>query len=414
MTSETASVDGLQQAVDALAARLGRSVAVDDTQGRLVVASRHFGDEDPLRTYAVMQRSSDPRVMAHFGAHDIYRWTAPGRVPGNAELDFKARVCAPIRAYGIPFGHLFLIDDAVEQREIDLAAAVAEEIGLLLHRRLVLRDQDHDRRAELARDLIGDDTAARAAARRRLLDEHLAEATDLVVALSVRLHQGESPDTALRGAFERLSRSRHGGHALTTTSGRAGTVLVFGESATPETSRALADGLAADLRRADAGARPVVGIGTPAPGADAPRHSCLEASVAAEAATLLPHLGDVVAHQDLGAYAVLLALPRHAVSADQLPESLRRLLAHDSKDSLVDTLETYLDCCGDSTRTAAELRIHRSTLYYRLGRIESIGGIDVHDGSQRLALHLGVKLRRLLAAYERDGRSGQGLSTTLE
>ena len=72
---------------------------------------------------------------------------------------------------------------------------------------------------------------------------------------------------------------------------------------------------------------------------------------------------------------------------------------------LVDTLETYLDCSGDTTRTAAQLRVHRSTLYYRLGRIESLGAIDLRDGQQRLELHLGVKLRRLLAAFSDTDRT---------
>ncbi|MDL5159801.1 PucR family transcriptional regulator [Actinomycetospora termitidis] len=397
--ADVASVDGLQQAVDGLAARLGRSVAVDDSQGRLVVASRHFGDEDPLRTYAVMQRDSDPRVMAHFGAHDIYRWTVPGRIPANPELGFKARVCCPIRAHGIPFGHLFLIDDGIGADEIELAAAVADDLGRLLHRRLVLHDRDHGRRAEVARDLVGDDPVTRAAARRRLSDEQLVETSDPVVALSVLLTADEAPDTTLRIALERLERSPRGAHALTTVTGRQATVLVFGDRATTDTGRALAALLVADL----AGARAVVGVGVPASGPDAAHESAVTARRAAEAAELLPHLGGVAAHDDLGVYAVLLALPPAARTADRLPSGLRRLLTQDAKDSLVDTLETYLDCCGDATRTAGALSIHRSTLYYRLGRIETIAGVDLHDGEQRLALHLGIKLRRLITTQGHDG-----------
>ena len=397
MTDAGATADGLQQAVDALAARLGRSVAVDDTRGLLVVASRHFGDEDPLRTHAVLQRSSDPRVLAHFAAHDIHRWTAPGRLPAAPEIVFKARVVCPVRAHGIPFGHLFLIDEVdrpVQDGEVELAAAVADDIGLLLHRRLVLHERDAGRREELARDLVGADPEARAAAGRAVLDERLADTLEPAAALSVRLvDAGADPsDTALRVAFERLARGRPA--ALTTCTGRHGTVVLLGRSATAGTARALADQLVGETP-----GRVVVGLGGVTAGPDAARRSADEAGRVAQAAALLPALGDVVAPEDLGAYAVLLALPRHAAGPDLYPVALRRLLDHDAHEVLADTLETYLDCCGDATRTAAALRIHRSTLYYRLGRIESLAGIDLHDGGHRLALHLGVKLRRVLRAY---------------
>ncbi|MEI2776987.1 MAG: helix-turn-helix domain-containing protein [Tetrasphaera sp.] len=65
---------------------------------------------------------------------------------------------------------------------------------------------------------------------------------------------------------------------------------------------------------------------------------------------------------------------------------------------LIETLSAYLDCGGDAARTAQALHLHRSTLYYRLGRIEEIAGADLRDGTQRLCLHQGLKLRRLVEA----------------
>jgi len=43
-------------------------------------------------------------------------------------------------------------------------------------------------------------------------------------------------------------------------------------------------------------------------------------------------------------------------------------------------------------RTAAALAIHRQTLYYRLGRIEQLTGLDLGDGGDRLTLHLALRL----------------------
>ena len=41
------------------------------------------------------------------------------------------------------------------------------------------------------------------------------------------------------------------------------------------------------------------------------------------------------------------------------------------------------------------LQVHRTSLYYRIGRVEEITGMRLANGGDRLALHLGVKLARL-------------------
>ena len=63
--------------------------------------------------------------------------------------------------------------------------------------------------------------------------------------------------------------------------------------------------------------------------------------------------------------------------------------------SLVRTLEAYLDHAGDVKRTAAALSLHRGGLYYRLRRIEEVAGVDLHDGEDRLLCHLALRLARL-------------------
>jgi hypothetical protein len=109
------------------------------------------------------------------------------------------------------------------------------------------------------------------------------------------------------------------------------------------------------------------------------------------AASLGPALGLAVVRWDrLGAYQQLAPL-----AGAPLPGTLRRLLDHPDADPLVATLETYLDRAGDVPASAAALYIHRTTLYHRLRRIEAITGADLRDGDDRLALHVGLRIRRL-------------------
>jgi DNA-binding PucR family transcriptional regulator len=67
----------------------------------------------------------------------------------------------------------------------------------------------------------------------------------------------------------------------------------------------------------------------------------------------------------------------------------------DAEGPLVETLETWLDEGCDSRATVARLQVHRTSLYYRLGRIEEITGLSLNSGAARLDLHLGLKLARL-------------------
>jgi DNA-binding PucR family transcriptional regulator len=73
---------------------------------------------------------------------------------------------------------------------------------------------------------------------------------------------------------------------------------------------------------------------------------------------------------------------------------------------LTETAEVWLDCAGSPQRAATRLCIHRQTLYYRLGRIAALTGLDLADGADRLLLHLGVRAARLAAAPDLLPASG--------
>ncbi|WP_226349877.1 CdaR family transcriptional regulator [Pseudonocardia sp. ICBG601] len=396
-----AVADGLQQVVDALAARLGRSVAVDDGRGRLVAVSRHFGDEDDMRVHALIQRESDPRVMAHFRAHGIYDWRAPGRTPAAPDFGFKARVVCPARAHGIPFGHLFLIDDGVQEWEVDLAAAAAAEVGLLMYRRLVIHEQDGRRRGELVRDLVAPAAATRALARTALGAELGVEGTAPVVTLVVDVaeagHETDVCESGLAAGVERAARDHGISRPLLSVVATRAVLVLTGEATMTGTPRSVATQAVAEAARL-CRSRVVAGLGRSGVGTDATVDSYDVALLTVRAATMLPALGDIVGEDDLGVFAVLLRLPDDELRPSLYPGPLRNLLAHESGPGLAETLEVYLDEGCEATRTAARLQIHRSTLYYRLGRIESLSGVSMQDGNGRLALHMGTKLRRIVEA----------------
>ncbi|MFE0376309.1 PucR family transcriptional regulator [Streptomyces inhibens] len=114
-----------------------------------------------------------------------------------------------------------------------------------------------------------------------------------------------------------------------------------------------------------------------------------EALDAARAARAEPRLGPIAQWDAIGGYRMLTALPAAA------PDPAISPLLAPAHAELARTAEVFLDCAGQASRTAQALGIHRQTLYYRLGRVEKLTGLDLDDGEHRLLLHMALKAARL-------------------
>ncbi|MCW2584324.1 MAG: Transcriptional regulator, PucR family, partial [Klenkia sp.] len=110
-----------------------------------------------------------------------------------------------------------------------------------------------------------------------------------------------------------------------------------------------------------------------------------EARDAARVAAVEPRLAPVASWSELGAW-------RQVVRLDGPDPAFAALLADPV---LSRTADVWLDAAASPQRAAALLTVHRQTLYYRLGRIAELTGLDLADGADRLALHLAVRAARL-------------------
>ncbi|MFF8017277.1 helix-turn-helix domain-containing protein [Streptomyces sp. NPDC007929] len=135
---------------------------------------------------------------------------------------------------------------------------------------------------------------------------------------------------------------------------------------------------------------PAAGIATPRSGLADLVSAWGEAAAAARAALAEARFGPVAQWASIGPYRLLTALPPE-VAHDPVARTLLAPVHHE----LARTAEVYLDCAGQAARAAAELGIHRQTLYYRLSRIEKLTGLDLDDGEDRLLLHMTLKSHRL-------------------
>ena len=142
----------------------------------------------------------------------------------------------------------------------------------------------------------------------------------------------------------------------------------------------------------------VVGVGATRPDLALISGSVREARIAARVAHAVSRFRPVAAWADLGVHRLLACGPRRALREGVVDPAVEPLLArHD----LAVTAAAYLDHAGNVQRAAAELAVHRQTLYYRLQGIQALTGLDLADGQDRLRLHLALTLAPLVGEVAR-------------
>ncbi len=401
--------DELRAVCEGLAARLRRAVAIDDPRMHLLVHTAHTEDHDQVdqtRITSVLTMQIPKDVLEHVMKAGIAHAEGPVRVPAWPQRELLSRVAVPVRCGGRLFGYLWLIDDdfSLTDEELQMAADASAAAGQIMHRELLLGDLRRSREQALLRDLVSDDTTIRAHASAELAATYRLPASGHVVLLAVRVAPDvleRKPDTAaeLDLALQRLVRQLMPMEAIAVTrSGGHGLLLAASLRPPPlDTMRGHARRLCGEVGKLAGTKHAVrVGIGPVVTGLDNAVTSCALAEVSLRVAEAVPGFGQVVCYDELGIYGLLVHLPLDRLPPDAVPAGLRQLITKDSGGHLIDTLEIYLDQAGDARTSAVLLSVHRTSLYYRLSRIEQITGMTLTSGGDRLALHLGLKLARLL------------------
>ena len=82
---------------------------------------------------------------------------------------------------------------------------------------------------------------------------------------------------------------------------------------------------------------------------------------------------------------------------DMYQDQIARIASYDRRKNtdLLMTLETYLECAGNLTKTSERLFVHRNTLIQRLERIQSLCEVDLQDRANWLTLQIAIKVYKL-------------------
>jgi hypothetical protein len=407
----------LQLLVDSLARTLKCAVKLDDhPQLRLLAYNADFGDVDPVWIAAVVHRQVPGEVTSWLRTLNIAELETPVRIPANADLAMRTRVCVPVRYKGALLGHLWLVDrdDPLSEADLATAVAAADSAAILIYRDQLLGELERGQQREYFRDLLLDDPDIRQHAADRLARDRLLvhpAAVLVLVVVPVRVHERASVNAiqpAIGVALDRLRLTIPARHSLPLVRPDHGVLLLAGDDpAELETdavrfAERLRDLLLIALDM-PGDWRVFVGIGDPHATASDAVQSYRQAQQAVRVARLLPTSGPVVAWAKLGIYQTLASFPVDQLTMEMLHPGLVKLYASPDAGWLVQTLEAYLDRAGDAHATALDLTLHRSSLYHRLQRIEEVAGVSLRSGEDRLALHMGLKLARLAGIQELQG-----------
>ncbi|SOE02507.1 PucR family transcriptional regulator [Blastococcus haudaquaticus] len=373
--------DDLQELVDEVSRVLAAPATLEDADFTLLAFCAHddstAGAMDAVRTRSILTRGSPAPTRAWFEEFGIASAEGPLRTPADPVAGILTRLVLPVRHAGRTRGYLWLLDDGRIDPDDDgdpaLAAAVelAADAGRLLADRAAAPD---DLGRPLSAALTGTGNARTRGVRE--LTDALGDALPLVV---VALVAGPP------GLPERWRRPGAGAVAtvLDDPAGPVGAVLVpLTGSADLRPAGALA---AASLAGLPTGS--TAGVSEVREGVADLAAQWGQARAAARVAGAVPQLSPVAHWAELGAWRTASALTG--------PDPVVVPLLSDV--ALARTAEVFLDCAGSASRAAAELRVHRQTLYYRLARIEELTGLDLADGGARLLLHASLRAARLAA-----------------
>jgi hypothetical protein len=339
-------VTDVQQRVEDLAALLGCPVLVEDPQHHPLWWSTE-GEVDDVRMRSILMRQAPPGAAALVSRLGLPRAEGPVRTPALPDVGMAERWCVPLRDGRNLLGYLWLLDPhgRVGQDDlgpaIDVAHAATDE---LVRARPTEETRRRRRDQLLARLMAGRD----AEAARELIDlEGLAPEATVAVDVPVAVSGWPLPGG--------LSAHPDPPPAATHTSGRPVPLaeLALAVTRARTTDRAIRAGAQLTARTWDA----------------------------------------------LGEWHLIAAAPPEITPGDVHRGA--DVLAAQKRPDLIETARCVLDNGGDVTVSAEQMHIHRTTLYYRLERIEALTGVNLRLAPGRAALHMALRLAAYRATEER-------------
>jgi hypothetical protein len=397
-------VNEVQFLVDGLAERLHRPVGVDDRKFRAVAYSSHPSNIDSVRRDSILGRQAPVAVTEWLEELGVLSAESCLRIPANPDLDMVARVCFPLRFHGRLLGFLWLVegDDRFDDETLGASERVAVSLSEELYRLQEIERDERSREAEQVHGLLSGSEADQPGPN-ALAAAGLYAVIVIGLRLPVNIARPPGLDVRLTAAVDRARRSMQSRHQLASVTPDKAIVVVAAASASELESHAEVLLSAAMRELTDLeGTEPIIGVSEPVSSTRQLAAAHEQAEIAVALTSVVPTLPPLVTWRRLGPLGLLGQLLGDRDPAPVIPAPVQRLMDAVDGETLLTTLEAYLEHAGDVADTAAELFLHRSSLYKRLHRIERLAEVDLRSGNDRLQLHVGLILWRIAGGGDRS------------
>jgi hypothetical protein len=379
----------LKQLAGKLAGLIGQSISIENHRFE-ILASANIAEVDEARRYTLSEGRTDPRLVQALESHGIL-----GQIRSTLHPIFIApmpdvgleleRILAPIVVHGDIYGYVWIIANDrplndLDQLAIESGATIA---ALMMLHQEAIQNAEASLKGSLLSQLIEGEAGREAV----LTDQALRYGLDLMkpfVMLLVEMPDGGAQ--RLNQLYRRANQQAAGQGWPVVVGQFAGQVVVLAQA--DANLRAIMDYIQTQERESR------IGLSAGHQGADTVGVAHQECRETLHITRRLHNRASTVYFDDLGYLHALYRAGKGSLATNPYAPRLRRLLSEQQAD-LFNTLEAYLDAGGNGVQTAETLHVHRSTLNYRLERIETIAEVSLADAATRTNLQVALKLMRL-------------------
>jgi purine catabolism regulator len=385
---------GLRELAQKLASLVRHSISIE-TATFDAIATVNIAAVDEARRYTQVHGRTDPRLVQALeqGGYlpRIRETLRPVHLPVMADVGLEMeRLLAPVVVHGMVYGYMWIIADDHALSEIDLMAI---ESGATIAALMILyQESAQNAEAALKGSLLSQLIQGEALHETVLNDQSMRYGVDLRLPFVMAVIDSDTSTlTQITRQMNQLT-SMQGWRVVTGQFGGQVVMLVQADDTLETVLARAAERLASGKGRHDRPTRLAVSLaGQGAAHVRKAHQQCLDAL--AIQGRLNPQLA-LVRFADLGYLHTLYLAGAQSLRHNPYVPVVRQLL-EDRAGDLLHTLEAYLDAGGNGVLTAETLHIHRSTLNYRLARIEQMLQHDLQDAAVRTNLLVALKLLRL-------------------
>lgn len=408
----------LQDIADRLSELVGNPITIEGTDFQLIAHSRQVNNVDDVRKATILERRVPEPVVRVLWSSGVVNHLHASRTPVRVErldsVGLEGRVAIAVRVGDEVVAHIWVQETIrpLQDNDMLLLQHAANMVALELLNIGYLRETKERMVSNFVDELLvsvnidGEEAQVRAS---RLGLSLPSPYQVIVIGATVEPGSAMNSDVAERqgGEFKRIASDvtfRQGVWSVATQKSHHITLITGTNKADGTDKRHIAQAICNAV--VAQGYDVLVCVSAPEEGFQQVSHAYRDAMRCFHVAGPLGWRNTVVTKSSLGVLQLLPLLShayKESFGGNAGHSRLELLLSADQNQtgfSMIETIEALLDCGGDTKRTAKRLHIHVNTLNYRLRRIFERTGFDLNVGQERLAIHMELKLRRLVGKWE--------------